>query len=807
MEAISLKFSTKNPKQWEAGCYWNNSDVEEILYGGAKYGGKSFLGCALIFSDALTYPNTNYFIARQELNDLHKFTVSSIQEVFSYWGLKFDDYAKYNGQDHAYYLTNGSKVFFIACKETPTDPLYERFGSMQMTRGWIEEASEIVGAAKANLWLSIGRWNNDKYKLKKKLLLTCNPKKGWLKWEYIDPFFSNSLPSSKRVILSRATDNVHGSKDYIKSLSEEKDKVRRQRLWEGNWNYDEDLANLFSFSALTDMFTNTVTKSGEKYLTVDVAGEGDDKTVFGFWDDLELYRIEEFQGLNTETIIGKIKEYAAAEKIPYSHIAVDAIGIGEGVATSSLLNGIIGYKASYAAIKTDASPVLLPNVHYLKEARLVSDYKNLRSQCIFVLSDLVNNHKIAARIEDQAKKTQIIDELFMYQNVSTTDNKREATAKDDVKEALGRSPDCFIAGTKVLTPSGEKNIEDIKIGDEVITPFRTSKVVYTVKKYTDELFTLDNKLTGTGNHKIFTGGGFSTLDSFLMRVYTYYEYNWYNRIVWKVLSLLSTKARSIGFREMVNTFTTVPIKKESGRKESLSIGRFGLIIIRKRFLMGMTSIILTVIHSTIFLITYSVFRSKSMLGIISKRCGKIITNLIYPIYGESLYLQKNGTLLMRGGSGIVRRQSMLGKRERKEYANVKTVEASINLLDKVFVQITVLKDTVTELVNTMKKEFVLFVEKLLVSGKVNLQKHAQELVRQKCDGIPVYSLTLETDNVYFANGILVSNCSDIMLIRMYFHIRSKMLPYEAGANSANLDRAIEEQFLRNQNRAVLNSSK
>ena len=436
-----LQFKSKNPKQIDAATCWINDEVEEILYGGAKGGGKSFLGCALIFGDALTYPNTHYFIARQELNDLHKFTVSSIHEVFAFWNIKLDDYGHYNGQDHAFYLNNGSKVFLISCKETPSDPLYERFGSMQMTRGWIEEASEVCQAAKANLWLSIGRWKNDTYKLKKKLLLTCNPKKGWLKWEYIDPYFNDTLPESKRVILSRATDNVHLNPDYLKSLSQEKDKVRRQRLWEGDWNYDEDLLNLFSFVALNDMFTNTITKQGQKYMTVDVAGEGEDKTVFGFWDSLEIYKIQEYEKLNTEGIVMKIKEAAALHQIPYSHIAVDAIGIGEGVATNSQLNGIIGYKSSYAAIKTDESPVQLPNVHYLKEANLTTDYRNLRSQCIFTLSNLVNNHQIAARIEDETMKSKIIDELFMYQNVSQDDKKREATSKEDLKEMLGRSPD------------------------------------------------------------------------------------------------------------------------------------------------------------------------------------------------------------------------------------------------------------------------------------------------------------------------------------------------------------------------------
>ena len=82
----------------------------------------------------------------------------------------------------------------------------------------------------------------------------------------------------------------------------------------------------------------------------------------------------------------------------------------------------------------------LPHVHYTKEAPLTTDYRNLRSQCIFTLADLVNNHKIASEVEGQAKEV-ILQELPYYQDASKGDGKRFATPKEDVKEMLGRSPD------------------------------------------------------------------------------------------------------------------------------------------------------------------------------------------------------------------------------------------------------------------------------------------------------------------------------------------------------------------------------
>jgi hypothetical protein len=123
-----------------------------------------------------------------------------------------------------------------------------------------------------------------------------------------------------------------------------------------------------------------------------------------------------------------------------SNVAVDGIGVGAGVASSSLLDGIVNFKSSYAPIRTDQSIVYLPNVHYRSNPPLVSEYKNLRSQCIFMLADLVNNHKIASRVS-AVQKERIIEELSLYQDVSPGDGKRQATSKEDIKDILGRSPD------------------------------------------------------------------------------------------------------------------------------------------------------------------------------------------------------------------------------------------------------------------------------------------------------------------------------------------------------------------------------
>ncbi len=174
-------------------------------------------------------------------------------------------------------------------------------------------------------------------------------------------------------------DNPHIPPQEIVKAKEEMDHdTYKQEIMA---EYVDHAGSLFKYTALIDMFSNTVTKTPEKYLIVDIADDGSDKTIFNFFEGLESYRIEQYERLNTEGIIAQIREYAASDQIPYSQILVDAIGVGAGVASSSLLDGIVGFKSSFGAIKTDHDPTRLPNVHYTATATLVSDYANLRSQC------------------------------------------------------------------------------------------------------------------------------------------------------------------------------------------------------------------------------------------------------------------------------------------------------------------------------------------------------------------------------------------------------------------------------------------
>lgn len=423
MNGLQLEFEP-NTKQYEAILRWQDATTVEIVYGGAKYGGKSFLGSALIFHDALVYPDTHYFIARAELNDLRKYTLPTIFEVFQNWKIEFSKYARYNGQDNYFSLYNKSRVYLLECKRIPGDPLYERFGSMQMTRGWIEEAGEVEALAKENLKLSLGRKNNDRYNLPPKLLQTCNPKKNYLYMDFYLPWIEGKLPPDKAFIQALPDDNTHGNQDYIKSLKETRDKVMRERLVLGNWEYDDDPNALIPYECIAAIFSNDHVKgTGVKYITADVARFGKDKTIIRVWDGFKVLERVVITGSKVTDTAARIRQVAAKHGVPMMRVLVDEDGIGGGVVDILSCKGFVA----------GSSPV---------NPRPGENYKNLKGQCAFRLAELVNAAVIyEPSASEEEKKLLIADLEQIKQDQVDHDTKRGVVSKEKVKTILGRSPD------------------------------------------------------------------------------------------------------------------------------------------------------------------------------------------------------------------------------------------------------------------------------------------------------------------------------------------------------------------------------
>ena len=82
-----------------------------------------------------------------------------------------------------------------------------------------------------------------------------------------------------------------------------------------------------------------------------------------------------------------------------------------------------------------------------------------------------------------------------------------AAKHDDMVDA------CFVAGTKIATATGDRPIEEIRVGDRVWTPFGLRKVVWSGQTGTREVITRCG-LTGTKNHPVYNiSGGYNVLET------------------------------------------------------------------------------------------------------------------------------------------------------------------------------------------------------------------------------------------------------------------------------------------------------
>jgi hypothetical protein len=365
------------PKQIIASEYWVDDTTEEILFGGAKGGTKSFTGSALIFSNALIYPGTHYFIARQNLNDLTKYTTPSIIEVFGFLGIPFEKYVTYNGQNSYFQLYNNSKVFYIDCKYLPSDPEYHRFGSLQFTRGWFEEIGQIDSLAITNLAVSVGRWKNAEYNLKRKILMTCNPNRGYAYNNFYLPFKNGTLPDYRKFIQSLPTDNRYLTTDYLEALNRLPPN-ERERLLKGNWEYDSDPNTMIEPDIINDMFNNNHVTGGRKMIIVDAARYGSDRAIISVWDDFILEEYLTFNTSSTVDIENAISAMRTKHNITPSMTLVDDDGVGGGIVDHQRCRGFVNNSRPHN-----------------------STYDNLKSECAYKLAEKARDIYIKCNMPDK----------------------------------------------------------------------------------------------------------------------------------------------------------------------------------------------------------------------------------------------------------------------------------------------------------------------------------------------------------------------------------------------------------------------
>lgn len=283
---------------------------------------------------------------------------------------------------------------------------------------------------------------------------------------------------------------------------------------------------------------------------------------------------------------------------------------------------------------------------------------------------------------------------------------------------------CLIAGTLIETERGDVPIEQVRIGDMVMTPAGYSFVeeagaVKKTNRLIEITFGDGNIITATPEHKFFTERGLVQADAL-----RYTDVLLTDRSsVWKrILSYM--KESSIGFREATTSVLT-------GQKERrvICIGRYGKNIM-ERFQKVVIYIIKTITQETMIYPTWNALAPATTLNCTQRQISGAEAMQTKSSLNQSTILLNNGTHLKKVLNGINSTAKTVGKRKNGILKNVKNV------------------------IENIKRLFPL--GQNIATRIVKLQRLEEGAASQL-----VYDLTVRKQHCYMANGILVSNSDSL----------------------------------------------
>ena len=408
-------------KQTTAIDYLEDTQTNVILYGGGAGGGKSMLGAYWVLKQCLKYPETRYVIGRSRLKNLKETTLRSLFEVCQMQGLQANVDFTYNETKSLITIhATQSEIILKDLFHYPSDPNFDSLGSMNITGAFIDEATEITPMA-FNVIQSRMRYKLDENKLVPKLLMTCNPSKGWIYSDFYKKHKDGTLDDNKQFVQSLVTDNPNISKHYIKQL-QQLDVLNQKRLLFGDWEYADEDTQLFSIDALNDMFTNEFISSvGTKCISVDVARYGRDMSVICLWHGWRVEQIKTLDKNSIDELATIVDQLAKDNNVQRSNIVADSDGVGGGFV--DILKGCKSFVNNSKALDNE-------------------NFQNLKTQCYYKFAQKVANGQIFINTNNKDLQQQIIMEFEMVKQFDVDkDNKLRITPKEKIKQLLGRSPD------------------------------------------------------------------------------------------------------------------------------------------------------------------------------------------------------------------------------------------------------------------------------------------------------------------------------------------------------------------------------
>jgi len=307
----------------------NDPEVQEVLYGGAKGGGKSVFGCYWIFEKACgiknfydlkpsKHPPVVGYMGRKQSVDFNTTTLNT-------WK-RFIPQGSYEIRKQEKLIIIGGAVALQFGGMDRVETL-NKFNSAEYAFYFIDQAEECsesdIGALRGALRFKM-RGKNYDYKG----LMTANPAVCWLK----DAFIDNPQPGT-RFIQALPTDNPFLPPSYIDTLKKAfsfKPELLRAYLY-GKWE-DLDIANItIPLRHVQWNVNNNQNDPILKKITVADISEsgGEDETVIYDMHNTRIVDQEIYAHRTLMDTCGRLQSHARQNGS--NMIAIDVIGSGKGV--------------------------------------------------------------------------------------------------------------------------------------------------------------------------------------------------------------------------------------------------------------------------------------------------------------------------------------------------------------------------------------------------------------------------------------------------------------------------------------------
>ena len=194
------------------------------------------VSCCLRFSDFRAV------IARKTLKSLKESTWNTVRAVVKNWGLAEDVHYKVNNLAGTLQFWNGSVILMLEMADLPSDPHFERFGSIEVSAVGVDECSEISQRAIEVLFSRI-RWRVHETLGVSKMLMTTNPTTNWIRGRFVQDDDGNKVipREGEYYVPFSVFDNpdIAFRQTYEAALNKISDQATKERLLYGNWDYVE----------------------------------------------------------------------------------------------------------------------------------------------------------------------------------------------------------------------------------------------------------------------------------------------------------------------------------------------------------------------------------------------------------------------------------------------------------------------------------------------------------------------------------------------------------------------------------------